>query len=375
MGQQEAKQDTAESKAYNLHKFRKLVRELKSKRGRHTELISVYIPKGYDLNNIIGQLSSEQGTATNIKSTSTRKNVVDALEKTIQYLRLYKRTPDNGLMIFCGNVSEREGVQDLRLWAIEPLEPLAMRLYRCDQEFITQPLEDLITPKDVYGLIAIDNKVATIAILKGDRYTIVKKMTSGYTGKHRAGGQSHRRFERIIREQSHEFKVRVGEHATEVFMPSIKDLRGIVVGGPAGTKDDFLDGDYLHHELKKKIIAVKDITYTDESGIRELINESKDDLKDVEIVRHKTLIQRLLQGIVSDEGAIAYGEDVDKTLDSGAVEILLLSDKLDEDKIDAYYEKAKATGAQVEVVPIDFEEGFQLWNTFKGKAALLRYKV
>lgn len=356
------------------YKLKKLLRELKGKHGRHTELISVYVPKGYDLNNILSQVQSEQGTASNIKSTTTRKNVVDALEKTIQYLRLYKKTPENGLAVFCGNVSERDGVQDIRIWAVEPSEPVSVRIYRCDQDFVLEPLEQLVTPKDVYGLIAIDNKTATIATLKGDRYIILDKLTSGYHGKHRAGGQSHRRFERVIEEQSHEFKVRVGLSVTEIFLPIMSDLRGIVVGGPAGTKDDFLEGNYLHHELKKKIMAVKDITYTDESGIRELIEKAKDDLSEVEMVRQKNLIQRFLYQLVS-EGMIAYGSEIDGALDAGAVDILLLSDKLDDKEIDRLYEKAKLTGAAVEIVSDSFEEGFQLQNTFSGKAALLRFKV
>jgi len=319
-------------------------------------------------------LAEEKGTASNIKSKTTRKNVMDALEKTIQHLKLFKNTPVNGLAVFCGNVSEREGVQDLKLWSVEPFEPINIRIYRCDQKFVTEPLEALVTPKDVYGLIAIDNKEATIATLKGDHYNILKKLTSGYHGKHRAGGQSQRRFERVIRQESHEFKVRVAEYAENSFLPIIKELKGIIIGGPAGTKDDFFEGDYLHHELKKKIIAVKDITYTNESGIRELIDKSQDILKGVEMVRHKTLMQRFMKELVSD-GNFSYGDDVYKALEMGAVEILLLSENLDDETIDKLYEFAKSTNARVEIVSDDFEEGFQLWNTFGGKAALLRFKV
>ena len=356
------------------YKLKKIIKELKSKQGRHTELITVYVPSGFDINNIISQLFSEQGTATNIKSKTTRKNVVDALEKVIQHLRLFKRTPEKGLAVFCGNVSEREGIQDIKLWSIEPPEPMFIRIYRCDQNFVTEPLEELIVPKDVYGLIAIDNKEATIAILKGDRYNVIKHITSGYHGKHRAGGQSQRRFERIIQGQSHDFRVRVGEYATNTFLPDIKDLRGIVIGGPAATKEDFVEGDYLNHELKKKIISVQDITYTDESGIRELIDKSQDVLKDVQMVRQKTLMQRFMHGLISD-GNVAYGEDIQKVLDMGAVDTLLLSENLDDDVIDSLYEVAKAMGSTVEILSDDFEEGFQLWNTFGGKAALLRFRV
>lgn len=355
-------------------KLKKIIKELKGKQGRHTELISVYVPQGYDLNNVLNQLAEEQGTASNIKSKATRKNVMDALEKTIQHLRLFKNTPENGLAVFCGNVSEREGIQDLKLWSVEPFEPINIRIYRCDQNFVIEPLEALVTPKDVYGLIAIDNKEATIATLKGDQYNIIKKLTSGYHGKHRAGGQSQRRFERVIRQESHEFKVRVGEYAENSFLPIIKEVKGIIIGGPAGTKDDFFEGDYLHHELKKKIIAVKDITYTDESGIRELIDKSQDVLKGVEMVRHKTLMQRFMKELVSD-GNFSYGDDIYKALEIGAVETLLLSENLDDETIDKLYESAKSTNANVEIVSDDFEEGFQLWNTFGGKAALLRFKI
>jgi len=360
--------------AKQIYKLRKLVNELRSKQGRHTELVSVYIPAGYDLNNVLNQLASEQGTASNIKSKSTRKNVIDALERAIQHLRLFKRTPANGLAVFSGNVSEREGIQDLQIWSVEPSEPIRTRIYQCDQRFVTGPLEELIIPKDVYGLIAIDNKTATVATLKGDHYNVVKKMTSGYSGKHRAGGQSQRRFERLIREQSHEFKVRVAECATTEFLPVIKDFRGLIIGGPAGTKDDFVEGDYLHHELKKKIIAVKDITYTDESGIRELVDKSQDVLAEVQLVHQKSLMQRFLKGLVHD-GNVAYGDETQTALDAGAVETLLLSENLPDEVIDSLYDAAKAINAKVEIVPDNFEEGFQLWNTFGGKAALLRFKV
>lgn len=356
------------------YKLRKLINELKKKRGRHTELVSVYIPSGYDINLVINQLAEEQGTATNIKSKSTRKNVVDALEKAIQHLRLFKQTPENGLALFSGNVSEREGVQDLKVWSVQPPEPINVKIYQCDQRFVVEPLEKIVAPRDVYGLIAIDNKTATIATLKGDHYTILKKITSGYSGKHKAGGQSQRRFERLIQEQSHEFKVRVGEYATRVFLEDLKNMRGIVVGGPAGTKDDFVTGDYLHHEIKKRIVSVEDITYTDESGIRELVDKAQDVLGDVEMVRHKVLMQEILKRVVKG-GHVAYGSDVEGAISTGAVETLLLSDKLDEGVIDRLYEGVKSSGGSVEIVSVNFEEGFQLWDTFGGKAALLRFKI
>jgi len=359
-----------------LYKLRRLLEILKKCRGRHTELVSVYIPAGYDMNNVISQLATEQGTAVNIKSKTTRKNVTDALEKVIQHLRLYKNTPTNGLAVFCGNVSEKEGQQDLQIWAVEPHEPITIRLYRCDQTFITKPLEDLVLPKSSYGLIAVDNKTVTIAILKGDHYTILAKLTSGYSGKHRAGGQSHRRFERLIAEESHNFKKRIGAKVNELFLPKLSELNGIIIGGPAATKEEFIEGDYMNHEIKKKIVAIKDTTYTDESGIRELINASSDDLKEIEAAKHRVLMERFMKKLVKDPEMVSYGtSQINHALSLGAVETLLVSEDLDETMIDEYYRKAEESGTNIEIVSTDFEEGNQLKIAFGGVAGILRFRL
>jgi len=119
----------------NERKLRKLLKELENYKGRHTELVSVYVPVGYKLTDIATQLRNEAGTASNIKSKTTRKNVTGALDKIIQHIKLYKETPPNGLILFSGNVSEQEGKSDLRVWAIEPPEKLNTKLYWCDQKF------------------------------------------------------------------------------------------------------------------------------------------------------------------------------------------------------------------------------------------------
>ena len=160
-------------------KLRKLINELKQIRGRHTELVSIYVPAGYDINKIINHVAQEQGTASNIKDKTTRNNVIDSLEKVIRHLRLFKRTPDNGIAVFVGNVAAQEGKIDLKLWSVEPPEPLNMRLYRCDQTFVTDILENMVENKVVYGLVAMDNRDAAIGFFRGDFINIIKKINFG----------------------------------------------------------------------------------------------------------------------------------------------------------------------------------------------------
>lgn len=183
--------------AKEQYKLKKLIKELSTYRGRHTELVTVYVPAGYDLNKIISHLQQEQGTATNIKSASTRKNVVDGLERMIQHLKLYKKTPENGLCVFSGNVAEREGQSDVKVWSFEPPVPLNQRIYRCDKTFVLEALEDMIEVKEVYGLVVLDLRDGDIALLKGKTIIPLQSTHSEVPGKHKTGGQSAQRFERL----------------------------------------------------------------------------------------------------------------------------------------------------------------------------------
>ncbi|MBI4454104.1 helix-turn-helix domain-containing protein [Candidatus Woesearchaeota archaeon] len=175
--------------AIQRHKLKKFVKELEPFRGRHTELVTVYVPAEYDMVKIINHLAEEQGTASNIKSSSTRKNVTDALERMIQHLRVIGRTPEHGLAVFSGNVAEREGQSDVRVWSIEPPIPLKLRLYRCDKQFVLDPLTEMCSEKEGYGLVVMDKRDAHIAMLRGKTIIPLAKTHSEVPGKFKAGGQ------------------------------------------------------------------------------------------------------------------------------------------------------------------------------------------
>jgi peptide chain release factor subunit 1 len=405
------------------HKFKKMLDHLSSFKGRHTELVSLYISAGYEISKVAQQIRDEQGTASNIKSTTTRKNVLGALEKVSQHLTLFKQTPPNGLVIFCGNISEREGVSDIQLFSFEPLESLSVRVYRCDQEFVLEPLYDMLEAKEVYGLLIIERNEATIGLLKGKSIEMADNMTSGVQGKTRAGGQSAHRFERLREAADHEFRKRIGEHADRIFLDQ-ENLVGILVGGPGHTKNKFLEGGFLHHELQKKVISIVDISYNGEYGLRELVDRAKDTLQDLELTQERNIVQHFLKQLVNDE-PVTYGEkEVRHALQIGAVDTVLLSEDLDwyritlvcevcnykeektlseeklrelkemlstmncpscgnmrlaieEEKelIEEFTEMAEATGADAELISTETEEGSQLMKAFGGIAALLRFKV
>src|SRR3989344_499371 len=486
------------------YKFKKFIKELSSFKGRHTELVSVYIPEGYDLNKIINHLAQEQGTASNIKDKATRTHVIDSLERLIRHLRLVDKTPKNGLAVFSGNISESDNKVHIEVFSIEPPKPLKIRIYRCDQTFVLDPLIEMIESKQLYALIVMDRRDGCVGLLKGTQINEIAHLTSGVPGKTRAGGQcltfgtlvntpkgfakieeinmgdllksfnlrtlkledskcidcwlvnkneivkiktenkeiqssrdhlffvkgmktkvaekltekdyllnsnkrpikikkiemtnkltqmvdisvknqnfianglivhnSAKRFESLREIAAKEFYKRIGEIVNKEFLP-MKELKGIIVGGPGQTKNEFVDGHSINNQLKEKIIGVFDLSYTGEFGLQELVEKSRDLLIKEEIMQEKEIMRRFFELLSKEPEKTAYGiTEVKKALELGAVDTLLISESLEEASVDQLEELAEQTNTHLQIISVQSREGVQL-KDLGGIAAILRFRI
>ena len=356
------------------YEFGKVLEELRKKSGRGTELVSVYIPPDKQVSDVTSHLRDEYGQAMNIKSKSTRTNVQSSLDSILSKLR-YVRVGENGIVIFCGAVEKGGDKTDIETFIVEPPEKVLSYIYHCDSSFLLEPLEEMIEAKEKYGLLVLDKREATIGILTGKVVTAMKHLTSAVPGKIRRGGQSAPRFQRLREIATEDFYKRIGEHTARVLLP-IEDLRGILIGGPSPTKDEFIKGSYLHYELQNKILGAFDAAYTDESGLFELVDKAGDVLEGLDLMREKKIMGRFMKLLANSESMIAYGtDDVRRKLEMGAVGTLLFSEELNLELMRDFVEKAEEIGADVEIISTDFEEGAQLKRAFGGVAALLRYKT
>ncbi len=362
---------------------------------------------------ITNQLSNEKSTAINIKSKATRNNVVAALEKIIQHLRIFRETPGNGLVVFCGNVSENEGVPDLKIWSFEPPEKMNTKIYWCDQVFVLDPLKEMVSEKEVYGLIVLDSQDADIGLLYGKKIIPLKHIDSLVAGKAIKGGMSQRRYDRIREEAINEYFKKVAEIASDLFMKQ-KDLKGVVVGGPGPIKDQFVKEEHLNYQIRDKVIGVKDIGYTGEHGFEELVHRSEDLLKEASVMKERQLIEKFLTEL-QKSGNVVYGyTQTIEALNLGAVETLLVSEELDwvrtklkcdssheaerdlpksemqnqtcdicgqpmkvidkDDIGELLSEKAANFGTKVEIISTETNEGMQ-FKKLGGVGAFLRYRI
>jgi len=405
-----------------MYRVRKLLAELASKHGRGTELISLYIPPKRPLYDVIANLRDEYGTASNIKSDTTRNHVQDALTRVQQRLKLYKSPPPNGLVIFCGALPVNgPNTEVIQLFEIEPPRPINVYLYRCDDHFHLDLLKDTLKEQEAIGIITVDTSEAALGLLMGDRITVIEELTSGVAGKHRQGGQSARRFERLRANEINDFFNRVASHAYKAFIEETP-VKKLILGGPGPTKEVFYKGQYLDYRLQNAVIGLMDISYSGEAGIRETVEKAKPLLQDVRFVQEKEIVTRFIREATSEYGLATYGlENVLASLNNNSAETIILSDDLDttriefkcrkcnytitkyvnkndifsvkseilgkscpsckatewdyleQDIVDFMYDKASQIGAGVEVISTKTEHG-QMFKSFGGIGALLRYR-
>jgi peptide chain release factor subunit 1 len=214
---------------------------------------------------------------------------------------------------------------------------------------------------------------------------------------------------------------RVAEHAAKAFLENHK-VTVLIVGGPGTTKEDFLNGDFLHYELKNMLLSIVDTQSARREAVKEVLSKSSESLKNMCAPEQKRTVQRLLASMGKQDGlAIAGLDSVLDGLRNGEVEVALVTDSTDmieivamckrcelsrarivdkkkkvqtvqelitspcekcnaveyeveeKDIIDVLEDLASQTDARVEVISSESEEKATL-TTLGGFAALLRYK-
>lgn len=397
----------------NEYEVKKELKRLSTIRGQGTELISIYVPPDFPISEEIGKLKEEHGQAGNIKSKSTKQNVQGAIDRIIQYLRLYKKPPPNGFAIFAGNISNVQSNPDIELFSIEPPHPLKSNIYRCDSSFLLEPIEQMLESKDTYAIVVMDGRDATLGILKGTHFVLEKKVRSFAQGKARKGGQSAGRYERAVEESIDDYYKSVADATNDMYAKYNYKLSGLIVGGPGPTKENFVKSKNLNYQIK--VLGTFDTGYVDEhTGVNELLEKAKEILSEQEAVKERRTMEKFMDE-VSRSGVATYGyRNVKNALTMDNVSKLIISDEIElteieykcsncgsaftfleqgnsrhakhdedggsldiikqKDAIEELIEMADKKNIDVVFISTNSPHGNELLLGFQGVAAMLRYK-
>mmetsp|Transcript_113767 Transcript_113767/g.328516 ORF Transcript_113767/g.328516 Transcript_113767/m.328516 type:complete len:239 (-) Transcript_113767:12-728(-) len=234
-----ASADEKADHAIQQWKVRRLIKTLNEAKGAGTSMISLIVPPKDDISKTNKMLAEEYGTASSIKSRVNRLSVLGAITSTQQRLKLYNRTPNNGLILYCGEIITEDGKEKKVTIDFEPFKPINTTLYLCDNKFHTEHLAELLESDDKFGFLIMDGNGALYGTLQGNHREVLHKFSVDLPKKHGRGGQSALRFARLRLEKRHNFVRKVGELATQMFITNdAPNITGLIVAGSAEFKQD-----------------------------------------------------------------------------------------------------------------------------------------
>ena len=219
------------------------------------------------------------------------------------------------------------------------------------------PVKRVLTPSETYGLLVLERGRATLGRLAGERVVPLESFESQVMGKTRAGGQSAQRFARERDRQKHEFFDQVAAAAESAFLSDVP-VEGLLLGGTTITVDEFQAGEFLHHELRNRILGVYPVEYATEQGLSQLVEQADSVLDSAEQQRTREALERFFTA-----------------LEYGAAEVLLVSETLSADEIRELEIATTEQGGECIVVPSGTDRGARFEADFGGIGALLRFPI
>jgi len=150
----------------------------------------------------------------------------------------------------------------------------------------------------------------------------------------------------------------------------------VIILGPGFAKEEFYS---FAKEKKLELLKDSAVMSTGDAGMNGIHEVLKKGVVKVVVDARVAVETKIVESLfeeIAKNGNFAYGfDEVENALDAGAIETLLVTDKLDKTKnADGLLEKAKKTKSKFMIISTFHEAGKKL-EGLGGVGALLRYKI
>ena len=231
-----------------------------------------------------------------------QKNFDDTIEKIKDFL---KKNSDNNVAIFASHKHN--------FFKSVPLPMEINNSLIVDSSPYIRPLARIQDEWETFTLVLLNSNYAKIFSVSLGKAEQEKNLSSDIMNKHKKGGQSQARFQRLRKGAIHAFLSEV-EEALE----RIADKQ-IILAGPGQAKLQFKD--MLSKHLGERIVDIIDISIDDE---QKLLNESIHLVSEREQRKSQEAVQHLREEILKD-GLAVYGiDDTLNAVKNGQVELLII---------------------------------------------------
>ena len=227
---------------------------------------------------------------------------------------------------------------------------------KMDMELLKEAKESARKPK--VGILVLDNEEASYFLLYPYGLEHVSDIHSGLSGKYKDTSS-----DKAKEKYFEELKSLVTNSPTDV----------IVVAGPGFIKEEFAN--YMKGSGKK--LVVEACSCTGRAGAMELIRKGCLDklLSEMRYATEIKLIEEFLKSLGKEPPMVAYGSDIKKAIEYGAVDKLLVSERLFVEKhqeLEQLMDLVESLGGKVYVLS---SEHAQQLNPFGGMVAILRFPI
>ena len=183
-----------------------------------------------------------------------------------------------------------------------------------------RPVVEMMEDYEDIGLILMDTHRAKAFMLCENKLVPEKKIARNILRKHKKGGWSQARFQRIRREEIKRFMKEVALYCEKIF----KDVDKIILAGPGNGKHIFLET--IPKSLRKKIIEILDVDFDEDE--RKLIEIMQDVGKEKKKEDEEMLMNRIGSEILKGGMAVYGVREVLERAMEGLLEVVLIDKNL-----------------------------------------------
>ena len=109
--------------------------------------------------------------------------------------------------------------------------------------------------------------------------------------KHRQGGQSAQRFQRLRDEACQYFYRKVDKMINNLFLDKLDEIKFFILAGPGHTKNEYFTSSKLTQNIKEKIKIITNCTYHGFSGVREVLQKENQAILNSKFVMENDLMR------------------------------------------------------------------------------------
>lgn len=218
------------------------------------------------------------------------------------------------------------------------------------------------------GFVVMSGSNVTLYTVCGTDITEHLDLTVDLPNKHRKGGQSSVRFERLGEEARHNYISKVIESIIRIYPSDVP----IVIGGPASLKDKMAER-LSFITTAPKVLRIVDIQYDKKQGLYELLRNCEDLVSSLQVAKERKWIAAFLNSLAMSDNLAVYGEsNIAYCLEGGLIATLIVHEDMINEELPIMCERV---GTELIIITDFLPESNQIKLGFGGKVGLLRYPV